>query len=156
MAEEKGQDMATLVGFKESQRGWEPPPAKALDEGVWQAWVATGRARDRRVNDALVRTAKWVSIAGLLVAAGLWSHLAPYQVVVRFVVAAGATAVMLQAFHARHYAFAAVCGALVLLYNPLAPMVEFSGDWQRAVTAASAVPFVASLTWRNGRLAHND
>lgn len=95
-----------------------------------------------------IKAVKWITAATLLVAAGLWSHLAPYEVLVRFIVALGATFVMFHAFDARHYATGTVFGALVLLYNPLAPAFAFSGDWQRALVAASAAPFVASLAWR--------
>ena len=148
--------MSTLGRLQTSPSGLERPFTKPLDEEVWQAWVAKGRARERRSSAARVKAAKWVSIAGLLAAAGLWSHLTPYEVVVRFIVACSAMVVMFQAFHARHYAVAAVFGALALLYNPVAPAFTFSGDWQRALVVASAVPFVASLAWRNARTGHND
>jgi hypothetical protein len=69
--------------------------------------------------------------------------------------AAGAILVMFQTFQARQYAFAAVFGALALLYNPVAPVFSFSGDWQRALVLSSAVPFIASLAGRNVRQAHN-
>lgn len=98
---------------------------------------------------------KWISLAGLFAALGMWSELTPYEIVVRFVVAAGAIIVMLQAFHARRYTFAAVFGTVALLFNPVAPVFSFSGDWQRALLMASGVPFVVSLAWRNPRLAHN-
>ena len=98
---------------------------------------------------------KWVSIAGLLAAAGHWPHLGPYDVVVRFVVAAGALAMMFQALRSRYYVVAAVFGALVLLYNPVAAVFPFSGEWQSALVVASAVPFVASLAWRSGRMEPN-
>lgn len=143
--------MSTSVELQGSREVWQPPLAKPLDEAVWQAWMVKGREQDRRSSAARVKAVKWVSAAALLVAAGLWSHLRPYEVVVRFIVAAGAIVVMFQAFHARHYAFAAVFGALALLYNPVAPVFSFSGDWQRVVVFASAVPFVASLVWRNVR-----
>jgi hypothetical protein len=103
-----------------------------------------------------VNAAQWVSIAGLLVAAGLWPLGTPYAVVVRFIVAASAILVMFQAFHARNFIFAAVFGALALLYNPVVPVFSFSGDWQRAVVVASAVPFVASLAWHGGGRESND
>ena len=148
--------MSTSVALQGSRKAWEPPRAKPLDEGVWQAWLEKGRAQDRRSNAARLKAVKWVSAAALLAATGLWSHLAPYELVVRFIVAASAIVVMLQAFHARHYAFAAVFGALALLYNPVAPVFSFSGGWQRAVVVASAAPFVASLAWRNVRMEHND
>ena len=94
---------------------------------------------------------KWASIAGLLGAAGLWAHLAPFEVLVRCLVTASALVLMFQAFQTRYYPFAATFGALALLFNPVASAFSFSGDWQRAVVVASAVPFVASLVWPNGR-----
>ena len=102
---------------------------------------------------------KWASIAALLAAAGLWSHLAPFEFAVRFLVTAGAMVVMFQAFQLRRYAVAALFGALALFYNPVAPAFNFSGDWQRAVVVASAIPFVASLALRNAtkaRTEHHD
>ena len=64
----------------------------------------------------------------------------------RFVVAAGAIAVMFHTIHAGRYALATVFAAVALLYNPVVPVFSFSGDWPRAVVVASALPFVASLT----------
>lgn len=147
--------MSTFVELQESQTAFVAPESRPLDEAVWQAWAEKGRAQDRRSSAARVKAVKWVSIAVLLAAAGLWSHFAPYEVVVRCIVTAGALAMMFDAFHARRYAFAAVFGALALLYNPLGSFLTFSGGWQRAVVASSAVPFVASLAWRNVRTAHN-
>ena len=147
--------MCTSVGLLELRAVWEPPPSAALDEAVWQAWVARGRAQDRRDSAARVKTVKCGAIAVLL-AAGLWTLPVPYELVVRFIVAATAVAVMFHAFHTRHYAFAAVFGALALLYNPAAPVFSFTGDWQRAVVLASTVPFVASISWRTARKEHND
>jgi hypothetical protein len=151
--------MPTFAEPEESQSAWAPPAARPLDEAVWQAWVAKGRAQDRRSGAARIKAVKWASIAGLLAAAGLWSHLGPFEVVVRFLGTASAMVVMFQAVQARYYAVAAVFGALALLYNPVAPASSFSGDWQRAVVVASAVAFVASLAWpikRIARTAHND
>jgi hypothetical protein len=99
---------------------------------------------------------KWVSLEGLLVIAGLWSHLTPYDVVARFAVAAGAIVLMFHAIHAGHYPLSAVFGTLVLLYNPVAPVFSFSGEWQRVVVVVSAAPFVASLASRNLRTKHHD
>ena len=144
--------MPTLGKLEESQSAWPPPAARPLDEAVWQAWVAKGRAQDRRSSAARIEAVKGASIAGLLAAAGLWSHLAPFEVVVRFLVTASAMVVMFQAFRARYYAVAAVFGALALFYNPVVPAFSFSGDWQHAVVVASAVPFVASLAWPTGRI----
>jgi hypothetical protein len=147
--------MSTPAGLKESPTVWETPPATPLDEAGWQAWLAKSRARDRQGCATRAKAVKWISIVGLLASAGWWSYLAPYEVVVRFVVAAGSIAVMLQAFRTRHYTFAAVFGALALLYNPVAPVFTYSADWQRTLLVATAAPFIASLAWGNARLAHN-
>ena len=146
----------SIVELRGPQEAWLPPPAKPLDEAVWQAWVLKGREQDRRSNAARMIAVKWLSIAALLAATRLWSHLTPYDALVRFILSAGAMVVMFRALHTRHFAAAAVFGALALLYNPVAPAFSFSGDWHRAVVVASAVPFVASLAWRNVRRAHND
>lgn len=138
--------MSTPSALTELRVTREPPPAKPLDEAVWQRWIEKGRARDKRNSAFRAKAVKWVSLAGLVIVAGLWSHLGPYNVVARFVVAAGAIAVMVHTIHAGRYAFAAVFAALALLYNPVVPVFSFSGDWPRALVVASAVPFVASLT----------
>jgi hypothetical protein len=95
---------------------------------------------------------KWASITGLLAALGNWPHPSPYDVLVRFVVAAGALATMVHALRSRDYLIATVFGALVVLYNPLAPTFRFSGQWQIALLVASTIPFAASLAWREPRL----
>src|SRR4030095_2212639 len=156
MAEERGQAMSTLVGLQQSPGAWEQPLSKPLDEVVWQAWLEKGRMQDRRSSAALGRAVKWVPIAGLIAAAGLWPHLTPYEIVLRFGVATCATIVMLQAFNAKRHAVAVVFAAIALLYNPVAPVFSFSGDWQRALVVASTVPFIASLVWPNVWVAHNE
>lgn len=148
--------MSTSIALQKPETGWVPPPAKPLDEGIWEAWLAKGRARDVRGSAERMRIVKWISIAGLLLAAGMWSHVTPYVVAVRFFVACGALLVMFQAFHARDYVFAATFAALALLYNPLAPLFELSGDWPRALVTASVVPFIASLAFGSVNLAHSE
>jgi hypothetical protein len=48
-----------------------PVPAILLDEGVWQAWLAKGRAQERCDYAARLRVVKWLFIAALL-AAAIW------------------------------------------------------------------------------------
>jgi hypothetical protein len=86
----------------------------------------------------------------------LWSQLAPYEIVIRCVLAAVAAGMMFEALNKRQYALAAVFAGLALLYNPVAPVFSFSGNWQRAFVVASAVPFVRSLAWRDLKVAHID
>jgi hypothetical protein len=129
---------------------------KPPDEAVWQARVAKGFAQEKRRSAEGMRFARRVSILGLLIVAGLWSHGTPYETAVRVVVAAGALVVMLSAFNARKYALAAVSATLMLLYNPFPRTFSFSTDWQRTLVAASAVPFVVSLAWSTSRMERND
>jgi|SRR5579871_22163 len=128
---------------------WEAPAVKPLDEAIWQAWKAKGRARDRQARETRIKALKWGSIVALLVVAGLWSQLASYEIVIRCVLAAAAVGIMLETFNKRQYALGAIFGGLALLYNPVAPVFSFSGNWQRALVVASAIPFVTSLAWRD-------
>lgn len=147
--------MTGFVEIQETRHEWEIAQSKPLDEAVWQAWLAKGRGREIGNSARRAAAAELVSIAALLAAAGQWSQQAPFDSLVRFIVCACALVVVFHSFHARRYAFAAVFGAMVLLYNPLAPIFAFSGEWQRAVVIASAVPFVTALTWRTEKLAGN-
>jgi hypothetical protein len=128
----------------------EPPTSRLLDRAALRAWVAQV-PEDWRGNSTLRKAVKWSSIVGLLALAGLWSRVTPFEVLVRFLVDAGAILVMARAILARRYAVAAVATAFALLYNPMAPVFGLSGDWQRAALVASAVPFLVSLVWRDMR-----
>lgn len=148
--------MSTSVALQKPRKAGESPPFKPIDEGIWQAWVEKGRARDRRRSATLLMAVKGLSFAGLLVIAALWPRVTPYEVVARFVVAAGSLVLMFHSIDARQYALAAVFGALALFYNPVASVFSFSGDWQRVVIVASAAPVVASLAARNLRTKQHD
>jgi hypothetical protein len=148
--------MSTAIASQNLPEAWMPPAATPVNEAAWQAWQRKGRLHDKRNSTASGRLVTWMPIAALIAAAALWSQTAPYEVVVRFIVAAGATVLMFQAFHARYYALAAVFGALALLYNPAVPVFSFSGGGQRAVVVASVAPFAASLAWRKLKEQHND
>ena len=148
--------MSTSVKLQKTQDVLALPLATPLDESVWQEWVLKGRAQDERSHAAAMKAVTWISLVTLLLAAaGFWSQIAPYDVAVRFLLAAGGLVLMFQAFHTRHYAFATVFGALALLYNPVVPVFNFSGAWQSAFVMASAFPFIVSLTWRNAQLVTN-
>lgn len=148
--------MSKAVAVKKSTAAWESPPVKPLDEAVWQAWQAKGHAQDRQGRETRIKVLKCGSIVALLAVAGLWSQLAPYEVVIRCVLGAVAAGMMFEAFNKRQYAVGAVFAGLALLYNPVAPVFSFSGNWQRALVVASAVPFVTSLAWRDLKAAHID
>ena len=135
---------------------WEPPAVKPLDEAVWQAWKAKGRARDMQGRETRIKALKWGSVVAVLAVAGLWSQLASYEIVIRCILAAAAVGMMFEAFNKRQYALGAVFAGLAFLYNPVAPVFSFSGNWQRALVIASAIPFVTSLARRDLKVAPID
>jgi hypothetical protein len=140
--------MPTAVELPVVPQVADTPVAKPLNEAIWQSWLARGRARDLRRHTARIRAVKWVGIAGFLATSVIWSTLAPYGVVVRFVLSLCSLVLMYTALRVPRYAFAATFGVLVIFYNPIFPVFSFSGDWQRALPLLSAVPFVMSLSWR--------
>jgi hypothetical protein len=149
--------MSTSAELQELSEIRELPLSTPLDETAWQTWVTNGRARERRGSAVRVNATKWISIVALLAASGPWLHFGPYEALVRFIVAAASIILMVQAFRTKRYVFAAAFGALALLYNPVAPVFNLSGQWQRVLVISSVVPFVASLIWRTaGKPADND
>ena len=148
--------MSDAVGVKRPTITWETPAVKPLDEAVWQAWIAKGRARDSKGRETRMKVLKWGSIVALLAVAALWSQVVSYEILIRFVLAAAAVGMMFEAFNKRQYALLAVFAALAVLYNPVAPVFGFSGNWQRAFVVASAIPFVTSLAWRDLKVAPID
>ena len=129
--------------------------ASPLDEGRWQAWLAKGRDRERRGRLRANNAVRWGSMAALLVGAVLGVQLAPYEVVARFAITAGAVAMMVHTVRERQFAFAAAFGIIAALFNPVAPLVSFSAGWERAFAAASTIPFIAPHLWGNRRQARH-
>lgn len=125
----------------------ELPEAVPLNEAAWQAWLQKGRIREERNYGRRVKAAGVLSLVGVGAAAcaGFFSAVASYDIPIRFLVATGAVGLMVHALTLRRYTFAAAFGALALLYNPVAPLLDFSSAWQRAFIAASGLPFVAAL-----------
>jgi hypothetical protein len=154
--QERGKYMSDAVRVKKPAAKWEAPAVKPLDEAVWKAWIARGRARDRQDRETGIKALKWGSIVALLAVAGLWSQLMSYDTVIRCVLAAAAVGMMFETFSKRQYALGAVFAGLAVLYNPVAPIFDYSGNWQRALVIASAIPFVLSLAKRDLKAAHID
>lgn len=150
--------MSTAAELPKSQDLHALPPARPLDEAVWQAWVLKARGREARSRVVWRRAVTCISLAGLLFVAvtDLWPHPVTLDVVVRFIVAVGAAMLMFQAFALRDYAFGTLFGVLALLYNPVTPLFGVSGGWQSALVGASAFPFVASFLWRDAKLVPNE
>jgi hypothetical protein len=144
--------MSTSIEVSRTVKPFSPPAYAEVKESVWQAWVAKGRAEDRRGSEARVRLTKWLAIAALLVAGAFWSNLAPYEVVVRFIVFAAAIVAMSSSIRLKNYPIAVLFGAMMLLYNPVWPVFAFAGIWARILVFASAIPFAASLRAAGARL----
>ena len=134
--------MSNPIRFQENHGAWRP-----LDEEVWRAWQAKNRLHDERIATRLTKAVKWGCIATLLVTAALPLQIAPYQNALRFIVAAGAVMVMLQALHAHRYAYAALFAATGLLYNPVIPTFSLAGNWQVLIIYVTMILFALSLTW---------
>lgn len=123
--------------------------SKQLDQEIWRAWQEKNRFQEEWRAISRMKALKWLCIAVLLVTAVFFTQLYPYHLIVRFAVALGAFVVMMQGLSTRHYAFAALFAATVLLYNPFVPTFLFVGGWQRLFVLASVFPFLASLAWMN-------
>lgn len=143
--------MPTVVALQDPTGGCEPT-TKPLNEAAWQAWLAKNRARELRRSATGVKTVKWVSVVTLVAAVLFGSYLGSYAAPMRFVLTLGAIVVLLDAFKLRDYIFATVFGTLAVLYNPVVPVVDFSGFWQCAFMILSAVLFIFSLTWRRVKI----
>lgn len=151
---ERGFAMSGIVAVQTPAAApWQRPESRPLDEAVWQAWLAKGRDAEQRRSRAAHTAICWGTMITLLATAALGAQLTRYEVVVRFVVSAAAVAMMLQVLRRRKFALATLFGALVALYNPIAPAFRFSGGLERAFVAASAIPFIAPLVWRNEKAA---
>jgi hypothetical protein len=137
--------------MQESVHGYQAPAAKPLDEARWEAWKEKGRAQDRKRHLAQVIVVRCVALGILLTAAVLGSRLAPYELLVRSAVFASLLALTWQAVRARQLALAAAFGLVAMLYTPIAPAFHFASGWDRAFLAASSIPLVAFLVWRNAQ-----
>ena len=145
--------MPTVDILREPQTLTHAPPATKLDERAWQAWLTKGRLQEEQSSRVRLEAVKIVSIVGLLTAAALWSYVAPHEIVLRFAVAAASLFVMFHALRSGHSVLGVLFGAVALVYNPIMPLFTASGDLQRVLLAVGSTPFIASLGWRNLRIA---
>lgn len=140
-----------MLGLKIVQTLVEPTVPKP-DEAAWQAWLVKGRVQAQRGIAIRMLAVKLASTVALLTRGMLWSQLTPYEVAFQCVGAGGAAVMMIQSLRLKRYAFAAAFGAVVLAYNPIAVAFSLPADWQQSLVLISAIPFAASLTWRDRRL----
>jgi hypothetical protein len=91
----------------------------------------------------LTKIMKWASIAGLFLAV-LWRPSENFQLLLEFVVCAGAILVALDAVRAEEYVWATGFVAIALLFNPVAPVV-LSREMFFWLGWVSVATFLASL-----------
>ena len=91
----------------------------------------------------LTKIMKWASIAGLFLAV-LWRPSGNFQLLLEFVVCAGAILVALDAVRAEEYVWATGFVAIALLFNPVAPVV-LSREMFFWLGWVSVATFLASL-----------
>jgi hypothetical protein len=120
---------------------------KTLDEAVWRRWEQKNRNQTERATAKRLAAVKWFCIVALLSTAALWAYAPLFDLVLRTIVAMGAVVVLVQAANSRAYAFAALFAVIVLLYNPVVRVFDFSGGSHLTIVLGTAIPFAASLIW---------
>lgn len=92
-----------------------------------------------------IQVMKWVSIAALLVAVLFWNSGANYQLELNLVVSVAAVVVLVQAFQAKKYRWAAGFFMIAVLFNPALPVFRLAGGIGLALVLLSIAPFAISL-----------
>lgn len=121
---------------------------KALDETVWRTWLNKNRLQELHRTALRMKALKWACMGLLIVTAIVSPYVfAPYssalQTVVRFAVALGAMVLMVESLRRGRYVFAGLFAGIVLLFNPVLPALDLSGN--RLIVVFSVLPFLASL-----------
>ena len=62
--------MSPSIELSGREQAWALLPAKPLDLALWQAWLAKGRAQDKRHKALIISALKWAWVVGLLIGAG--------------------------------------------------------------------------------------
>jgi hypothetical protein len=88
---------------------------------------------------------KWLSIVALLLAMVFWPLAGSFQIELNLVVSVAAAIVLVQAFQARNYVWAAGFLAVAVLFNPLFPVFQLSGILGLALVVFTIAPFAISL-----------
>lgn len=139
--------MPDTIHFSDTQAS-ERPRSKPLDETVWCAWLQKNLLQERKRAatriKAVNRACIGVSILAAVVSFFVSTDQIPiYPVVVRTLIALGATVMLLESIRTRQYFATALFVGIVLLFNPVLPALTLSGNWP--IILASALPFGASL-----------
>jgi hypothetical protein len=87
----------------------------------------------------------WLSIAALLSVLAFWNSAPAFQRQLNLVVCVAATAVLIQAFQAKKYGWAAGFLVTALLFNPAIPIFRLAGGIGLAFVILSMALFAISL-----------
>jgi hypothetical protein len=88
---------------------------------------------------------KWVSIAALLLAVAFWNVAPTYQIELNVLVSISAAVVVVQAFQAKKYRWAAGFLAIAVLFNPALPVFRLAGGYSLSLVVLAIAPFAISL-----------
>jgi hypothetical protein len=87
----------------------------------------------------------WLSIAALLATVAFWSSARNFQVQLNLVVSVAAAVVLVEAFQARKYRWAAGFLAMAVLFNPAIPFFQLAGGVGLSLVVFSIALFAVSL-----------
>jgi hypothetical protein len=93
----------------------------------------------------LVKTMKWGSIVGLLLAAISWNAGANYRLLLDLVVLVGAIMVVRQAIRAKQYFWASGFVGMTLLLNPAVPVFTPAGNLMLLLFLVAVSPIVITF-----------
>jgi hypothetical protein len=93
----------------------------------------------------LAKTVKWGCVMGLLLAAMSWHAGANYQLLLDWVVCAGAILVVQRALRAKQYLWAFGFVGAVLLLNPIVPVFTPAGNLMLLLFLVPLSPFVVTF-----------
>jgi hypothetical protein len=123
---------------------------------TWRAWQERNHLQDLHGAALRAKLTKYGSMAVLLLAVLFWSYAADYQVLLGFVVCAGAVRVAFLAAAVRRYDWASLFVGMAVLYNPVFPLFALSGRVGFFLVIASITAFAASLFLLKPRLTPSD
>lgn len=88
---------------------------------------------------------KWSSIVALLSAVVFWNSAPNFQIELNGVVCIAAVMVLIQAIQVKKYRWAVGFFAIVLLFNPVVPILKLAGGLSLSLIVLSIAPFAFSL-----------
>lgn len=125
----------------------DPGGSTPVDEARWNRWLASNAAREIRDAAGWMTGVKLTAIAAVAATMLLWTHVAPYQLPLRFAISICALAALNQSARAKRYALAVLFLAVLIIYNPLYAIFQTASGWPLPVPLFALVAFAASLFW---------